>query len=180
MPWHNVVMHQLVLLRHAKAARPNIEFSDHDRPLLPEGKRAATAIGHLMRKCGLAPDVVLVSSALRTQETLEALEAAAVWDERPNIDTLPGLYMATTGQIRELLRDLPETIRSVLVIGHNPGIHDSALGLAGPSSAKPELARLNEGYPTASLTEFLISTPWHKIAPGTATLQRFIRPADLR
>ncbi|MDE8348069.1 MAG: histidine phosphatase family protein [Acidocella sp.] len=172
-------MHQLILLRHAKAARPSLEFSDHDRPLTPEGKHAAVAIGQMMRKSGLVPDVVLVSSALRTQETLDALEAASVWDERPNIDTLPGLYMATARQIRDILRDLPETIRSVLVIGHNPGIHESALGLAGPASAKPELNLLNEGYPTASLAEFLITTPWHKIAPGTATLQRFIRPVAL-
>jgi phosphohistidine phosphatase len=173
-------MHQLILLRHAKAARETEGVSDHDRPLTPSGHQAAAAIGQAMRKAGLAPDVVLVSSALRTQQTLDDLEAANVWDERPNIDTLPTLYMATGTQIRDALRDLPETVRSALVIGHNPGLHELAAALAGPPSPKPELARLSEGYPTASLAEFLVTTTWHKLSPGAAALQRFMQPEDLR
>ncbi|HQT64544.1 MAG TPA: histidine phosphatase family protein [Acidocella sp.] len=173
-------MHQLFLLRHAKAARPSAEISDHDRPLTQEGLRATAKLGQFMRKAGLAPDVVLVSSALRTQETLEALEAAQVWDERPNIDTIPGLYMATPMQIRDFVRELPETVRSAMVIGHNPGLHDAALGLASAAGQKPEFTQLSEGYPTASLSEFLITTQWHKVGTGTGTLQRFVRPVDLK
>jgi phosphohistidine phosphatase len=172
-------MHQLILLRHAKAARETDGVSDHDRPLTGGGRQAATAVGQAMRRAGLSPDVVLVSSALRTQQTLDALEDANVWDERPNIDTLPALYMATPNQIRDALRDLPETVRSALVVGHNPGLHELAMSLAGPPAAKPELARLAEGYPTAGLTEFLVTTPWRKLSPGAAALQRFLQPADL-
>jgi phosphohistidine phosphatase len=169
-------MHQLILFRHAKAARESADVSDHDRPLTADGRRAAGAIGQAMRRAGLAPDVVLVSSALRTQETLDALEAAQVWDERPNIDTLPALYMATHGQIRDFLRDLPETVRSALVVGHNPGLQELAQTLAGPSSAR---TKLGEEFPTASLAEFLVTTPWRKLGPGAAALQRFMQPADL-
>jgi phosphohistidine phosphatase len=172
-------MHQLILLRHAKAARETAEGSDHDRPLTPDGRRAAGGIGQAMRRAGLTPDVVLVSSALRTQETLDALEAASVWDERPNIDTLPALYMATHNQIRDLLRDLPETVRSALVVGHNPGLQELAHILAGPATDRPDLARLADGYPTASLTEFLVTTQWRKLGPGAAALQRFLQPSDL-
>lgn len=173
-------MHQLILLRHAKAARETAGLTDHDRPLTQAGQTAATAIGQAMRKSGLSPDVVLVSSALRTQETLMALEAAAVWDERPNIDTLPALYMATPNQIRDFLRELPETVRSAMVIGHNPGLHELALSLAGPAlDTKPELARLADGYPTASLSEFLITSTWQKTGPGAAALQRFLLTTDL-
>jgi phosphohistidine phosphatase len=172
-------MHQLILLRHAKAARETQGVSDHDRPLTQDGHAAAAAIGQAMRKARLSPDVVLVSSALRTQETLEALESAAVWDERPNIDVIPSLYMATSNQIRDQLRDLPETVRSALVIGHNPGLHELGLALTGPLADKPELARLGSGFPTAALAEFLITTPWRKLAPGAAALQRFMQPADL-
>lgn len=190
-------MHQLILLRHAKAVRGNAEGSDHDRELTPDGKRAAAAMGAAMRKLGLTPDVILVSSALRTQETLDALEP---WEDRPNIETNSTLYMASFMQIRDLLRELPETVRSVLVIGHNPGIHELAQLLASarpyaarpaaaqPSAARPEartdaapvaFMRLEEEYPTASLVEFLIATPWHKLGPAGASLQRFIQPADL-
>jgi phosphohistidine phosphatase len=172
-------MHQLILLRHAKAARETAGVSDHDRPLTADGKLAAGAIGQAMRRAGLSPDVVLVSSALRTQQTLDALEGAGVWDERPNIDTLPVLYMATPSQIRDALRELPETVRSALVVGHNPGLHELAVSLAGTPSAKPEFLRLGDGFPTAALAEFLVTTAWHKLSPGGAALQRFLQPADL-
>lgn len=174
-------MHQLILLRHAKAARGTSEVSDHDRPLTADGTRAAAAMGAAMRGIGLVPDVVLVSSAQRTQETLDALEP---WDERPNIEVIPSLYMATMRQIRDILRALPETVRSVLVIGHNPGMHELAQDLAvailaKPAVSKPALARLAENYPTAALAEFLIATPWHKLGPAGAALTRYIEPADL-
>ncbi len=168
-------MHQLILLRHAKAARGGAELSDHDRPLTQAGKKAAAAMGAEMRKIGLTPDVILVSSALRTQETLDALEP---WEDRPNIEPLPGLYMASHTQIRDIIREMPETVRSVLVIGHNPGIHELAQLLAGDTAA-PEFARLREDYPTASLCEFMIATPWYKLGPAGAALERFIQAADL-
>ena len=169
-------MHQLFLLRHAKAAPAQAGLADHDRPLTEAGRRAALGIGQAMRRAGLAPDVVLVSPALRTQQTLDA---AGLWDERPNIDTLPVLYMATANQLRDILRGLPETARSALVIGHNPGLHELAGMLAGAASVRPELNRLAGGYPTATLTEFLVTTAWRKLGPGAAALQRLLQPSDL-
>lgn len=171
-------MHQLILLRHAKAV-PESRGADHDRALTEAGRAAATAIGQAMKKSGLAPEVVLVSTSARTQGTLEQLETANVWEEWPNIDALPALYMATSGQIREILRDLPETVRSAMVIGHNPGLHELVLSLAGSSAAKPEHKRLDESFPTAALAEFLITTPWRRLGAGNATLQRLLVPKDL-
>jgi phosphohistidine phosphatase len=135
-------------------------------------------MGLAMRKAGLAPDVVLVSPSLRTQQTFDILEAVAVWDERPNIDTLPALYMASSHQIRDILRGLPETVRSALVVGHNPGLHELAHSLAGPAHPQPDLARLSRSFPTASLAEFLVAAPWRRLGPGTTSLQRYLQPAD--
>lgn len=136
-------------------------------------------MGQAMKRAGLAPEVVLVSSAARTQETLNQLEAADVWEEWPNIDTLPALYMASAGQIREILRELPETVRSAMVIGHNPGLHELSLVLAGDGGGKPEYQRLKEGFPTAAMAEFLVTTPWHRLNGSGAALQRFLTPKDL-
>ena len=172
-------MHQLILLRHAKAAPEAAGGTDHDRPLTDTGRRAASAIGRAMRKAGLAPDVVLVSSALRTQQTLETLEAAGVWNEWPNIDSPPVLYMATPNQIRDVLRDLPETVRSALVIGHNPGLHELAFALTGQADPRHDQARLTTGFPTAAMAEFLVATPWRSLSAQAATLQHFLHPADL-
>jgi phosphohistidine phosphatase len=171
-------MHQLILLRHAKAAPERVGGSDHDRALTPAGVAAATIIGAAMRQAGLAPEVVLVSSAVRTQQSFDALERADVWEERPNMDSVPALYMAPATRIRDLLRDLPETVRSAMVIGHNPGLHELALQLAAFPSPKPELARLADGYPTSSLAEFMVATTWRKLGAGGAALQRFWLPGD--
>src|ERR1700733_10002016 len=155
-------MHQLILLRHAKAAASAADGSDHAPPLTDAGRAAAAGIGRAMRQAGLAPDVVLLSPALRTQQTFAALEAAGVWAEWPNVESLPALYMASPQQMRDILRDLPETVRSAMIIGHNPGLHEFARKLAG-TAQRPEHARLAESYPTATLTEFLITTPWRQI-----------------
>jgi len=181
--WHNVVMHQLILLRHAKATPLVIGGSDHDRALTDDGRGAARRIGQAMRRAGLAPDVVLVSSAVRTQQTLDALEEAQLWNELPNIDTLPALYMAAANQLRDLLRELPETVRSALVIGHNPGLQELAQSLAGgmaPAGGPAPLARLEQEFPTAALAEFLVTTQWRKLGTGGAALQRFLQPSDLK
>jgi phosphohistidine phosphatase len=170
-------MHQLILLRHAKAAAA-AGGSDHDRPLTDSGTAAAAGIGRAMRQAGLAPDVVLVSPSQRTQQTFAALEAAGVWAEWPNVESLPALYMASPHQMRDILRDLPETVRSAMIIGHNPGLHELARKLAGPALG-PEHARLTESYPTATLTEFLITTPWRQLGAKAASLQRLLAAKDL-
>lgn len=172
-------MHQLIFLRHAKAEAAAKGQSDHDRALTEKGRAAAGKIGKAMRRSGLAPEVVLVSTATRTRQTLEELENTPVWDEWPNIDSLPQLYMATPPQILGALRDLPETVRSAIVIGHNPGLHELALSLAGSSRPDEATARIDDAYPTATLAEFLVTTPWRQLAPGSASLKRFLLPKDL-
>ncbi len=171
-------MHQLILLRHAKAAAAG-GGCDHDRPLTESGTEAATRIGRAMRQAGLAPAVVLVSPSLRTQQTFAALEASGVWSEWPNVELLPTLYMASPVQMRDILRGLPETVRSAMIIGHNPGLHELARKLAGTAPQHPAQARLAEGYPTATLTEFLVATPWRQIGANAASLQRFVAAKDL-
>jgi phosphohistidine phosphatase len=171
-------MHQLILLRHAKAVSEG-KGPDHERALTDVGRAAATAMGQAMKTTGLSPEVVLVSTAARTQGTLAQLEAADVWEEWPNIDAMPALYMASATQIRDILRDLPETVRSAMVIGHNPGLHEYALSLAGSKAAKPENKRLEESFPTAALAEFVVTTPWRRLGAGNATLQRYVVPKDL-
>ena len=170
-------MHQLFLLRHAKAEPEASSRSDHDRVLTAKGRRDAGKIAQVMRKAGLAPDVVLVSTATRTRQTLEELENAPVWDEWPNIDALPQLYMANPAQLLNTIRDLPETVRSALIIGHNPGLHELALRLAGEArthGGEP----LSEGYPTATLSEFLVTGTWRRTGEDPTSLKLFLRPQD--
>lgn len=170
-------MQQLLLLRHAKATADQAGRSDRDRPLSHHGWAAASAMRREMKELGLAPDLILVSTARRTMQTLEALEP---WDDTPLIEPSDQLYLATRTQILAVLNAVTETVRAVMVIGHNPGLEELATALAGGPASNPEAAaRLGEGFPTAALAEFAVLGPWRHLAPPGARLLRFVRPRDL-
>jgi phosphohistidine phosphatase len=170
-------MRQLLLLRHAKSSWDDPGAEDRDRPLNKRGRRAAETMRRVMTELGLAPDLVLVSPARRVIETLDALEP---WEETPLTEQIEALYLATAGQILSTLHGVPETVRSVLLIGHNPGMQDLASRLASnPASATDAARRLAQAFPTAALAEFAIAGPWHQLQPAGARLVRFIAPREL-
>jgi phosphohistidine phosphatase len=172
-------MRQLLLLRHAKSAWDDASQADHGRTLNGSGMAAATAMGTVMRTLGLVPDVILVSSARRTLQTLEALEP---WDEAPLIEPMDALYLAPAPQILSILHRVTDTVRSVMVIGHNPGLHDLALTLAGAhalSAGTQPAAQLAGGFPTGALAEFTVAARWADLGEGGGRLVRFLSPKDL-
>ena len=172
-------MRQLMLLRHAKSSWDDASMPDRDRPLNARGRRSAGVMRQAMRELGLAPDVVLVSTARRTLETLEALEP---WDDTPLIEPMDSLYLANPMQLAAVLHGVAETVRSVLLIGHNPGLHDLALTLAGPRAIATggEAARaLSAGFPTGALAEFVVAGSWWDLREGSGRLVRFLTPRML-
>jgi phosphohistidine phosphatase len=130
-----------------------------------------------IRGLGLAPDVILVSPARRTRETLEALEP---WDDTPLVEPVDALYLATAAQLFGVVRDQSETIRSIMLIGHNPGMHEFGVSLAGRTSLSDATNRLLAGFPTGALAEFAIASPWRQLSAGGGQLVRFLTPRDLR
>ena len=178
-------MRQLLLLRHAKSSWNDTVLSDHARPLNQRGRNAAAVMREVFRNLRLVPDVVLVSSARRTRQTLDAL---APWDETPIIEPMDGLYLASPGHILSIVSGVAETVRSLMVVGHNPGLHELAMTLAGPHamSSDGNMARqLAEGFPAGALAEFTVANSWHALDPqagaaeGAGRLVRFVRPRDL-
>ena len=171
-------MAQLLLLRHAKSSWDDPTLRDHQRPLNPRGERAARAMSNAFAMLRLAPDVALVSSSRRTRQTFEAL---GLHPEAMEVDLSDRLYLADSEAILERLHEVPEETRSVLVVGHNPGLYDLAIELVGRDPAtrpEPPVARLLDGYPTASLAEFNIDVPWASLGEGGGKLLRFQRPED--
>jgi phosphohistidine phosphatase len=133
-----------------------------------------------MRELGLAPDLILVSSAERTMETSRLLEP---WDDTPLIEAMDDLYLASASQLLATLRDVPETVRAVMLIGHNPGMHELAVMLTDPrGSAEQPAHALRDGFPTGALAEFSLAFPWSRLAPwsgaaaGGGRLIRFLTP----
>ena len=149
-------MKRLCLLRHAKSDRSDPAAADFDRGLSPRGREAAPAIGRYLRRQKLVPDFVLCSSARRARETWELAEHALQADIQ-----------------------VPETVGTALLVGHNPGFHVLALQLVGSGDAAAR-ARLHAKYPTAALAVIDFEAPrWRDLAEGEGMLERFVAPRDL-
>jgi phosphohistidine phosphatase len=167
---------RLFLLRHAKSARPD-DVADYDRPLAERGRKTAPLIGAYMAREHLFPDLVLVSPARRTQETwkrvAEALPASIAERDVPN------LYGAPATRILGILGRIEPSVRTVMLVGHNPGLQDVASSLVG--SGDPEAcARLAEKFPTAGLAIIAFETDhWADISAGSGRLERFVTPRSL-
>jgi phosphohistidine phosphatase len=164
----------LYLLRHAKSSWKDVSLPDHDRPLAGRGRRATVAIARHLREQGIQPELVLCSTARRARETLEGIEPAlgtaalCLEDE---------LYAAGAPGLLERLRRVPDQVESVMLIGHNPGLEDLALGLARPSPVASDLATK---YPTGALATVAFSaSTWHELDYGTGDLVDLVRPRDL-
>ena len=121
-------MNRLLLLRHAKSSWDDPSLADHERPLAPRGHRAAESMAEHLRSNVPHPDLVLCSSALRTRETLERM-SKAFGDAEVVVDD--DLYGATDELLLERLRGVADRFETVAMIGHNPGVHDLAIALAG-------------------------------------------------
>lgn len=152
-------MHQLHLLRHAKSSWDD-DADDHARPLNKRGREAARLIGESLPKVIGGLDLVLCSSALRTRETAEL--ALAGLRPAPRVLYEDGLYLASQTGLLQRLRELDEHDDNVMVIGHNPGLHEMAIALAAPGSVGfSSLA--NGKFPTGVRVRFAIATSWAEI-----------------
>lgn len=181
-PWHaNRVdtdyAHRLVLLRHAKSDWPD-DMADVDRPLAKRGQRDAPVAGRwLARRCYI-PNYVVCSAARRARETWElawrALQSEAPGAPRPEVIFDDRVYEATVLNLLMLVREFPEAQRTILVVGHNPGLAELAVGLADPPPAPPA------GLPTSSIAVLGLPGPWTDVAPVQGRLLDFAIPADMK
>ncbi len=168
-------MSALHLLRHAKAV-PLESGEDRERPLEERGRRAAQAMARWMAERDLAPGLVLCSNSRRTRQTLDLI--APVFPRATEVLIEDGLYLATARQLLARLREIPATIEGVLLIGHNPGLHELALALADVATG-PLARRLAEGFPTAALASYEIAMRWSALDRHRARLTAFVTPKEL-
>ena len=168
-------MPTLHLLRHAKSAA-NEGVEDHERGLTRRGVQAARLVGRTLPAATGELDLVLCSTALRTRATMDLVLAG--YAVRPQVLIEKGLYLANGDKLLARLRRLSEKDRSVLVIGHNPGLHELALALA--AAASPAYAALASGkFPTAARASFSIETGWAALGSARHRLVGYVTPASL-
>jgi phosphohistidine phosphatase len=167
----------LWLLRHAKASAGGDGLADRERPLSKRGRDAAARIGRHLAEREVHPDLVLCSPSLRTRETIE-LVASALGAEL-SIDYDDDLYLASERDLRHSVEQVPESVASVMLVGHNPGLAELALQLAARGHPVA-LAELHEKFPTGALAELRIqSQRWSHFARGGCDLVAFVTPKQL-
>ncbi len=159
---------RLILIRHAKSSWDDATLDDHARPLNARGRRAAPKIGEWLANQGHRPEEVLVSSAVRAQETLSLLGFHAP------ARVVEALYHAEPTTILKTLHTAG--LGSVALIGHNPGLADfAAMLLANPPQDK-DFRR----FPTcATLVADLPIESWRDLRPGIGRLVDFTVPRRL-
>ena len=171
-------MKTLLLLRHAKAGWGKSQLDDFDRELTPDGIVAASRIGTWLAENRQIPDVALVSTARRAQQTWQQVTARSN-NETPLLSER-SLYLATPGDILALLAKVETTVQRVIIVAHNPGIESLGQLLAGPDSEPDAAISQLRGYPTAGLAIFSIDAEsWAEVESAPVRLVAFIRPREL-
>ncbi|WP_374469856.1 histidine phosphatase family protein [Phenylobacterium sp.] len=147
-------MDRLILFRHGKAEPDSASGDDFDRRLAPRGVSESAAMGETLADLGMKPDLALVSSAARTRETWAAAEPAFAGAE---VRFENELYLADAGFVRQAAEKAGRECRTVLVVGHNPGLQELAVDLLTEGKAPPALvARAARNFPPAAAAVFLI------------------------
>jgi phosphohistidine phosphatase len=160
-------LHRLVVLRHAKSAWPP-GVPDHQRPLGPRGLRDAPAAGRALAAADCLPDLALCSTAVRARRTWEL--AAAQWGTPPRVRHDARLYAAGVPDLLEVVHEVPDRVGTLLLVGHNPGLEDLVLTLAG-DALDDALEEVRTKFPTSAIAVLAWrGHTWRDLGPGTALL----------
>jgi phosphohistidine phosphatase len=142
-------MNRLILFRHGKTERHALSGDDIDRRLTVRGCEDAHLMGQVLAAAGLEPDLVLVSSAARAQETWDAAKPAF-----PNarVEIRPELYNSDQRDLMRLFRKADA--KAVMIVAHNPGLHALTSALLDEAGDAALQAEVRDGFPTAGLSVF--------------------------
>jgi len=170
-------MKTVTLFRHAKSGeKDNPRIEDFDRPLSDRGLKAAPKMGVAMRERHLRPNLILCSPSVRTRQTLTQASAEA-WDKAPKVRYDERLYEASAQNIFEVLKEVPDKVDHVMIVGHNPGMQDLAVMLAVSGRDRQQI---KDKLPTAALVSFEFDEgQWKELQPGTGHVVLYISPKTL-
>lgn len=170
-------MKTLILLRHAKSSWDDPIARDFDRPLNKRGRRAARTVGREMKARGLEWDRAIASPAVRVVETLADVSDGYGGRIEPDYDDR--VYLATVETLLDLLHEIDDSTKRLLLVGHNPGLESLALFLTR-ADGEGLRGEIEIKYPTATIAEIALPVEhWRDVGGGAGTVARFIRPRDL-
>lgn len=164
------VTRRLIVLRHAKSAWPD-GVPDHERPLGPRGLRDAPKLGGWLRDNGYVPEHVLCSTARRTKDTWAWV--AGELPSEPQVDYDDELYGAGPEEFLDAIRRIPDSVTTLAVVGHEPGVSELTLLLAGYGD---DTRQVQTKFPTGAAAVLDTGDSWAGL--GSARLVAFFRPRD--
>jgi phosphohistidine phosphatase len=146
-------MDRLILLRHGKAEPESASGEDFDRRLTPRGVRESARMAKALADLGFGPDLVLVSPAARARDTWATAEPAF---PQAKVSFAEDLYHAASEEVRQTAENAGRTAKTVMVVGHNPGLQELTVRLLREGGAPPTLITQAQGrFPTAAASVFL-------------------------
>jgi len=161
-------MKTLFLLRHAKSSWKDESLPDFERPLNRRGKEASEQIGRYMKRELIAPELILSSPAVRARETVERVSKAAKLNVEVRFDQR--IYEAGGLRLLEVVSQIENERKTVLLVGHNPGLEELLMLLTGSA----------ERLSTAAFARLEIkSSKWANAADKRARLAWLVKPRDL-
>ena len=164
-------MERLILMRHGEAERPAPGLEDFERALDAEGRVESRLMGKVLAQASLAPDLALVSSARRTMETWRAV--AEAFPQAIDVQEDRSLYGASAGRLAAAASLVAPRGRTLMMVGHNPGIHHYAVHLARQAGASDEAIKpLYDRFPTGSVAVFAVGDD------GRPTFERLLLVKD--
>jgi phosphohistidine phosphatase len=164
----------LTILRHAKAEIGSAVQGDHERGLNERGVQAALAMGNYLSRRNEHLDLVLCSTSRRTRQTLEQLHL----QPEPEIVFNEKLYLASANEVLAAIAQLPETVTNILILAHNPGLHQLCLKLAHKGD-ESLIDVLSMKFPTCAMARFNVAGSWQTLGADGAELAEFITPKAL-
>lgn len=170
-------MKRLILMRHAKTEPWAEGVDDFSRALTDSGHEDARRVAIQIVALGWNPERILVSSARRARETC-AQVAKVIKGEK--VRPMEALYLTGQRGLADAVR-LNDGVSTLMLIGHNPGMHDFALNILseGGSLEHGAALRLYEKFPTSCAALFECEEDGPFIA-AEMRLAHLIRAKDLR
>lgn len=163
---------ELLILRHAKSDWGADASSDFERPLAKRGKKDAPRVGEWLYREGLVPDLVISSPAQRARQTTEKVCKSMDYKKK-KIKWEKEIYEADVTDLLQVLKSCPADARTILLVGHNPGLEDLVLYLAGDEVEEPADGKL---LPTAAMARLEMPDKWDSLDLGCAQLIAITRP----
>jgi phosphohistidine phosphatase len=161
-------MRTLYILRHAKSSWKDANLADFDRPLSGRGRKASEGVGSFLKDKEISFDLVVSSPAVRARQTIELVLRAAKM--RPELRFDERIYEATAARLLEIVSQLENEQKAVMLVGHNPGMQELLMLLTGQS----------EEYPTAALTKIgFKNLKWSEVGSKKGNLEWIVTPKGL-